>query len=89
MFYVNKKKKPALKVGDILFCWDEELGRSITGIILRLVENKKLNDYDVYIRWNDPFVAMQKASYAETLHFIKMGLWKISLHALKNKKKKV
>lgn len=89
MFYVNRRKKLALNVGDILFCWDEELGRSITGIILRLVENEKLNDYDVYIRWNDPFVAMQKASYTETLHLIKMGFWKISLHALRNKKKKV
>ena len=75
MVYI-KKKKPSLKVGDILFCWDETLKRSITGYILRVVENKKLNDYDVYIRWNDPFVAMQKASYAEALQFIKMGLWK-------------
>ena len=71
-----KKKKPALKVGDILFCWDDDLKRSITGYILRVVENIKLNDYDVYIRWNDPFVAMQKASLAETLQFIRMGLWK-------------
>ena len=76
MFYIKKKKKPSLNAGDILSCWDEEFGRSITGIILRLVENKKLNDYDVYIRWNDPFVAMQKASYAETLQFIRIGLWK-------------
>lgn len=76
MFYVRKKKKPSLNAGDILFCWDEELERSITGFILRLVENTKLNDYDVHIRWNDPFVAMQKASYVETLQFIKAGLWK-------------
>ena len=75
MVYV-KKKKPSLKVGDILFCWDDKLNRSITGYILRVVENIKLNDYDVYVRWNDPFVAMQKASLAETLQFIKMGLWK-------------
>ena len=75
MVYI-KKKKPALKVGDILFCWDDDLKRSITGYILRVVENVKLNDYDVYIRWNDPFVAMQKASLAETLQFIRMGLWK-------------
>ena len=75
MVYI-KKKKPALKVGDILFCWDDDLKRSITGYILRVVENIKLNDYDVYIRWNDPFVAMQKASLAETLQFIRMGLWK-------------
>ena len=75
MFYI-KKQKPALRVGDILFCWDEELGRSITGIILRVIKNKKLNDYDVHIRWNDTFVAMQKANYTEVLQFIKMGLWK-------------
>ena len=75
MFYV-KKKQPALNVGDILFCWDDTIGRNITGIILNVIENKKLNDYDVNIRWNDPFVAMQKASYAETLMFIRAGLWK-------------
>ena len=75
MVYV-KKKKPSLKVGDILFCWDDDLKRSITGYILRVVENRKLNDYDVYIRWNDPFVAMQKASHSEALQFIKMRLWK-------------
>ena len=55
-----KKKKPALKVGDILFCWDDDLKRSITGYILRVVENIKLNAYDVYIRWNDPFVVLRK-----------------------------
>ena len=76
MFYTKKKKAPSLNAGDILFCWDEELGRSITGFILRIVENKKLNDHDVYIRWNDPFVAMQRASYAESLMFIRAGLWK-------------
>ena len=75
MFYI-KKRKPALNAGDVLFCWDDELGRNITGIILNVVENKKLNDYDVNIRWNDPFVALQKASYAETLTFIRAGLWK-------------
>jgi len=75
MVYI-KKKEPSLKVGDILFCWDDGLKRNITGYILRVVENKKLNDHDVYIRWNDPFVAMQKASLAETLQFIRMGLWK-------------
>ena len=76
MFYIKKKRKPSLNAGDILFCWDEELGRNITGIILKVVDNTKLNDYDVFIRWNDPFVAMQKASYVETLQFIKVGLWK-------------
>ena len=75
MFYIQKKK-PSLKVGDILSCWDDELGRSITGYILRVIKNEKLNDYDVYIRWNDPFVAMQKASHIETLRLIKVGLWK-------------
>jgi hypothetical protein len=75
MFYI-KKRRPALNTGDILFCWDNEIGRNITGIILNVVENKKLNDYDVSIRWNDPFVVMQKASYAETLKFIRAGLWK-------------
>jgi|TARA_R110000765_G_C18445493_1_gene547668 hypothetical protein len=74
--YYTKKKRPALKTGDILFCWDDEVGRNITGYILSIVENKKLNDYDVNIRWNDPFVAMQKASYVEALQFIRMGLWK-------------
>ena len=48
MFYV-KKKQPALNVGDILFCWDDTIGRNITGIILNVIENKKLNDYDVNI----------------------------------------
>jgi hypothetical protein len=75
MVYI-KKKRPSLKVGDILFCWDDTLKRSITGFILRVVENKKLNDYDIHIRWNDPFVAMQNASHAEALQFIRMGLWK-------------
>ena len=75
MVYV-KKKKPSLKVGDILFCWDDDLKRSITGYILRVVENIKLNDYDVYVRWNDPFVVMQKVSYVEALQLIRAGLWK-------------
>jgi len=75
MFYI-KKKPPALEVGDILFCWDDTLKRTITGYILSVVKNKQLNDYDVHIRWNDTFVALQKASLAETLQFIRMGLWK-------------
>jgi hypothetical protein len=74
--YCTKKKGPALNTGDILFCWNDEVGRNITGLILNIVENKKLNDYDVCIRWNDPFVVMQKASYTEALQFIRMGLWK-------------
>ena len=76
MFYIKKKKKPSLNAGDILFCWDEELGRSITGFILRIVENKKLNDHDVYIRWNDPFIVVQKTSHTELLMSIRAGLWK-------------
>ncbi len=75
MLYVKKKKLPIV-VGGLLSCWDEELNRSITGYVLRVVENRKLNDYDVYIRWNDPFVAMQKASLVETLQFIRKGFWK-------------
>ena len=76
MLYVKKKKKPSIKVGDILFCWDDTLKRTITGYILRVVENKKLRDYDMHIRWNDPFVVMQKVSYVEALQFIRAGLWK-------------
>jgi len=76
MYVLYKKRKSSFKVGDILRCWDEELNRSITGYILSVATNKQLNDYDVHIRWDDPFVAVQVARSTQMLNFIRKGLWK-------------
>ena len=76
MKYIVLKKGPSVNAGDVLFCWDETMDRSITGYIVRVAENTSLNDYDVYIRWNDIFVAFQRVGMKELLTNIKLGLWR-------------
>jgi len=76
MKYIILKNNPSIVAGDVLFCWGEELKRNITGHILRVVKNKALNDYDVYIRWNDVYVAYQNIGLKNVLMHIRAGLWK-------------
>ena len=76
MKYVILKKDPPIIAGDVLFCWDETMDRSITGYIVRVAKNNTLNDYDIYIRWNDIFVAFQRVGLKDLLINLKMGLWR-------------
>lgn len=76
MKYVVIKKGSTFRVGDVLSCWDEELNRSITGYVLKVSKNKELGDYDLHIRWNDPFVAFEVCGSTDGTERIKQGLWK-------------
>lgn len=67
--------KPPFKKGDMIDCYDEMLGRTITGYIINVVRASD-GIYDLVIRWNDLFVAVEKCSVPEAKKRIKMKLWR-------------
>tara|TARA_R110000824_G_scaffold67377_5_gene174522 strand:+ start:67168 stop:67443 length:276 start_codon:yes stop_codon:yes gene_type:complete len=79
------RKRAPFDISDIITCWDEMLDRTITGYIINIVQ---ANDgiYDLMIRWNDVFVAVEYCSVPEAKKRIRMKLWKYKPH-LKYKKK--
>jgi len=67
--------RPPFDKGDIIDCYDEMLGRTITGYIINVVRTDD-GIYDLMIRWNDLFVAVEKCSVPEAKKRIKMKLWR-------------
>ena len=67
--------EPPFNKGDIIDCYDEMLGRTITGYIINVVRATD-GIYDLIIRWNDLFVVIEKCSVPEAKKRIKMKLWR-------------
>lgn len=68
-------RQPSFRVGDLFRCWDDELNRPITGFIINIVRSEG-EIYDLMIRWNDPFVAVEYCSEIEAKKRMKLKLWK-------------
>jgi len=48
--------------GDVIKCWDEEINKSVIGYIVKTSRNKEISDFDITIRWIDPFIVMETCS---------------------------
>jgi hypothetical protein len=48
--------------GDVIKCWDEEINKSVIGYIVETSRNKEIGDFDITIRWIDPFIVMETCS---------------------------
>ena len=68
-------KKQPFRKGDFITCWDDELCRTISGQVVG-ISKTEFGTYDLTIRWNDVFVAVERCDVTEAIKRIKMGLWK-------------
>jgi hypothetical protein len=71
----NHKTKPPFRRGDIIDFWCETLGRTVIGCVVNIVLAKD-GIYDLMIRWNDVFVAVEYCSVPYAIKQIKNKLWR-------------
>jgi len=49
----------AFRPGAIIKCWNEDINRSTMGYIISAIRNEEIGDYDITIRWVDPYIIME------------------------------
>ena len=45
--------------GDVIKCWNDDINKSTIGYIVSTSRNEEIGDYDITIRWVDPYIIME------------------------------
>jgi len=49
----------AFRPGDVIKCWNDDINKSTIGYIVSTSRNEEIGDYDITIRWVDPYIIME------------------------------
>tara|TARA_R100000008_G_C3503367_1_gene124872 strand:- start:103 stop:381 length:279 start_codon:yes stop_codon:yes gene_type:complete len=75
-FRKKRRFRKHFQTGDLIYCFDNTMNKSIYGQIISIYENKN-GTQDLVVRWTDMFVAVERCNSLEALKRLESGLWKL------------